>query len=409
VTASIRAVEPGEVRAFVESAMVPFLAGDADDCERRWRPMLDHAQAWAVDDGGRFAGNGATLRLELTLPGDPPPLTPVAGVTFVGVHPTHRRQGWLRRMMATMLADAVERGEPLAALYASEASIYGRFGFGVATRAARASVDAGRSGFAAAAPAVEVRLLPAADAQPAMEAVFDRARRRQVGQVSRPPGIWAANMVPPVEKVSEFHAVADGGYAVYRAERSDPQGGRDRLDVVDLCAEDRAVEAALWRFLLDVDLVKQVDAWVRPGGDEPLVHRLADPRALRTTAVIDFLWLRILDVASVLGCRGYRHPGRLVLDVAPAADGLGDGPVADPAAGRWVLDADPSGASARPARPGEDPDLRLGVAELSALVAGGAASTLAAAGRVVEARPGALAAADSVFGWRPAPFCTTDF
>ena len=127
-----------------------------------------------------------------------------------------------------------------------------------------------------------------------------------------------------------------------------------------------AVEAALWRFVLDLDLIGRVTALRRPL-DEPLRWRLADPRQLQVTHVEDRLYVRILDVPAAFAARGYRREGRLVFDVQslPAGDGKPD---ATP--GRWVLDAGPDGATCRPARAGENADLRLGVTELGALYLG---------------------------------------
>ena len=123
----------------------------------------------------------------------------------------------------------------------------------------------------------------------------------------------------------------------------------------ELRAETPEVEAALWRFVLDLDLVEQVTALRRPV-DEPLRWRLANPRKLRLTASEDMLYLKILDVAAAFEARGYRSAGVLVLGVTPPPGA----PVsADPALGNWVLDAGPDGAACRRASTGEEPDLTI--------------------------------------------------
>jgi predicted acetyltransferase len=120
------------------------------------------------------------------------------------------------------------------------------------------------------------------------------------------------------------------------------------------------------------------------------------------------LYLRILDVPVALESRGYRRADRLVLDVRPLADAADSRP--DPAAGRWVLEAGPDGASCRPARTREDADLRMGLTELGALYLGGvASSTLASAGRVEELRSGSLDRADVLLATTPAPLTGTGF
>ena len=159
--------------------------------------------------------------------------------------------------------------------------------------------------------------------------------------------------------------------------------------------------------MLDLDLIGRVTAKRRPV-DEPLRWRLADPRHLRMVGLDDRLYIRLLDVPAALEARGYRREGRLVLDVVPPRDTLDGQP--DVAPGRWVLDAGPDGASCRAARAGEDADLRLGVTELGALYLGGfPASSLAAAGRVSELRPGGLDRADGLLATWPAPLTVTGF
>ena len=141
--------------------------------------------------------------------------------------------------------------------------------------------------------------------------------------------------------------------------------------------------------------------------DDPLRWRLADPRQLRVTASDDELWVCVLDTAAALQARGYERAGRLVLDIAPPATPVAG--ISKSTIGRWVLEAGPDGASCRPAG-GEQCDLRMGLADLGALYMGGVrASTLAAAGRVHEERPGALAVADTVFMTTREPFCGTGF
>jgi predicted acetyltransferase len=150
-----------------------------------------------------------------------------------------------------------------------------------------------------------------------------------------------------------------------------------------------------------------VSAWKRPL-DEPLRWRLADQRQLRVTDMIDWLHVRILDVPAALQARGYRREGRLVLDVLPPTDDL-DGQ-ADAAPGRWVLEAGPAGASCRAARGGEEPELRMKVADLGAVYLGGfSPSLLAAAGRIEELRPGSLDRADALLATTPAPLTGTGF
>jgi predicted acetyltransferase len=424
----VRLIDADEIGAWTRSASVPFLRpAQTDELRARWdahwRPHLEVDRTWAVAERGRFVGNANVFSRTVTLPaapGRPCAAVPVAAISGVGVHPTHRRQGLLRRLMAAMLDDARRRGEAVAALTASQAAIYGRFGFAPATSAATTVIDTARSAFAGPAPERAIDLLEPAEAAKVLPGLFDAATAAEPGHISRTDAVWAARIADdPDDRLgasARWYATCPDGYAVWRTEavRTGPgDEGLGRVLLEEVVAADPRTEAALWRFVADLDLVCEVVADKARPGDDPIRHRLADPRALRTVAVSDFLWLRVLDTPAALSARGYLRSGRLVLDVrAPAATPTGpdgvDGP--DPAAGVWVLETGPDGATCRPARPGEGPDLVLGVAELSVLLAGGGhASVLAAAGRVDEVRPGAAGEADDLFASRPAPMCITEF
>ena len=412
--------------AWGESVSLPFLSPVATDADRsrleRWAPMVEVERCWAVVDNGRFVGNSGTLTRTITLPAGPDgicPAVPFAAVTAVGVHPTHRRRGLLRRLMGAMLADARQRGEVLAGLQASQSIIYGRFGYGWAVSSARHAIDPRHSAFAVPAPGVDIDLLVGDDAAKVVPAVFERARRRSPGQTERTETVWNVEVFSDhADERGKASATAwlvcEGGVAGYRAEpieNRDDLGG-SRLVVRDLLGETPEIEAALWRFLLDIDLVNEVVGLHRPPED-PIRHRLADPRRMRTEAVGDFMWLRILDVPGALTARGYLTEGRLVFDVTapPATPGGADGADApDPAVGRWVLEAGPDGSSCRAAGAGDSTDLTLGVTELSSLLAAEVkASTLAASGRIREERPGRLAAADALFASGRVPCSLTGF
>ncbi len=418
--AVVRRLRPGEEPAFRRSVQVPFLepfAGDPDQVtdHEMWAATFEPGRAWVVDDGGRFAGNAAIDSLDVTLPaatGRPCPTTPMAGVTAVGVHPTHRRRGLLSQLMAAMHDDARERGEAVAGLEASESIIYGRFGYGLAATVAEYSIESRASAFAVAAPAVDLALVDKDEALKVLPEIFDRQRRTRAGEINRGPGHWNQLLADrPHHRrgaSARFHAVCDEGYVLYRAGRDTNvfRGKRADLVVEELRGTSPEVEAALWRFVFDVDLIGRVTV-VRGPVDEPLRWRMADPRQLRTVGIEDRLYVRVLDPGAAFEARGYQAEGRLVLDVlAPTVPDTG----ADAAPGRWVLEAGPEGASCRRARRGEDPDLRLGLPALGTLYMGGfPASQLASGGRVEELRAGGLSMADRLLTTRPAPRSGTGF
>src|SRR6185503_18593563 len=99
------------------------------------------SRALAAYDGDEPVALTGAYRFDLSIPGGE---LPCAGVTWVGVIPTHRRRGILRDLMRRELEDVHSWGEPIAALWASEAAIYGRFGYGHAAPNGQAKSDRAR-------------------------------------------------------------------------------------------------------------------------------------------------------------------------------------------------------------------------------------------------------------------------
>ncbi len=400
--------------------MVPFLEPFAGDPEQvadfdLWASNSELERSWVVDSGDRFSGNSAIQSLNVTVPaarGEVCLTVPMAGVTAVGVHPTHRRQGLLRELMKAMHDDARERGEPLAGLEASESIIYGRFGYGLAADLAEYSLDTRASAFTVPPPDLDLILLDKEEAADVLPQMFDRLRRTRAAEVNRSPAYWTQVLADQPHHrdglSARFHAVCNEGYVLYRASRDANvfRGDRVRVVVEELRGSTPEVEAGLWRFVLDLDLVGRVTV-KRCAVDEPLRWRLADPRQLRSEGIEDRLYLRILDTAAAFEARGYQAEGRLVLDVRPPAQSEGSN---DEGPGRWVLEVGPEGASCRRARIGEEADLRLDLAALGSLYMGGTpASLLAAARRVEELKAGSLAVADHLLITRPSPRSGTGF
>jgi predicted acetyltransferase len=419
MSAIVRRLTEGEEGAFVRSAMVPFLVpvtGDPDNTSEidQWAARIEAARAWVVEDRGRMVGNAAIHSMDVTVPASPGeacPVIPMAGVTAVGVHPTHRRRGLLRQMMATMLQDARTRGEAIACLIASESSIYGRFGFGHASDVTELRIDSRSAEFIAPPPAVIVQLAERDEAVKVLPGLFDEQRRLRAGEPNRDSQRWDSILTDRARDrgagLGSFYGLAEQGYIRYRAHQANiGRAERAGLVVEELRGLTPDVEAALWRFVLDIDLVGEVVFKRRPV-DEPFRWRLRDSRQLRTVSVDDELYVRVLDVPAAFGARGYRAAGQLVFEVLPPEAGEG---AADPAPGRWVLECGPDGASCRAARAGEHTDLRLGMAALGSLYLGGfRASQLAAAGLVEEVRSGSLDRADTILATAPAPTTTTGF
>ncbi|ARF79480.1 GNAT family N-acetyltransferase [Kitasatospora aureofaciens] len=366
-----------------------------------WSAVEPDRGVLAVAEDGRPVGTAAAYSFELTLPGGA--VVPVSGVSNVGVLPTHRRRGVLTAMMRHQLAGLRARGEFLSVLLASEAPIYGRFGYGPATytgnlKVARtgAALDLPRArGTAADAPdRGTVEVLRRADCGDLLEELYDRYRRAQPGALSRPPRWWALGAgQPPVSRAPRYVAVhrdADGhpdGYATYTVDG-------ETLKVDETITVDDAVTTALVRFLLAHDLVTQVLFKHFPPG-HPLRWQLVDFRAAEASYDTDWLWVRLLDVPQALTARGWSADGELVLDV--------DDPFLGERA-RHLLTVRDGKAECVPTD--REPDLSLDVRDLGSVYLGGTApSTLVRAGHVRAHRPEAAALADALFRAERAPHC----
>lgn len=406
---TVRSITADEVDEFIRVDSAAFGSVPTAEELARMTAAVEVGRSIAAFDGAKMCGTAGAFSFELTLPGGA--LPPVAGVSWVGVAPTHRRRGALTTMMRHQLAEVRERGEPAAVLLASEAPIYGRFGYGLATQARSVKIATAHAPYRPdVAVAGGVRLLDGDDDArlAVLGQVFDEARRLQPGELPRSDAWWRRRAAEPTPGRSRFDAVHEGpdgavdGFATYYVKNDWSSGmPNSQLAVRDLCAVTGDARVALWRFLLDVDLVREVSFWNLDPND-PLPWLLADSRQLQTTLVADHLWLRPLDVAALLGARTYEGEGTLVLEVHD--------PLFAEVGGRFRLEVDATGAATCERAPDREPDVTLGVAVLGALVLGGGVpSVLAAAGWLAPASPGALALADRLLPTARAPWSTTRF
>ena len=401
---TIRPIGAGDLPGFLRADEYGF--GYRHDYE----PHMEWAGAEldrtvAAFDGDQIVGTGRNYSLELTLPGGA--IIPASGVSWISVRPTHRRQGILRSMMEYLLDESARREDPVSMLTASEGGIYGRFGFGVATRVLGLRLARSGAVFTTPVTAGRVRLVEPEESAKVAPELFERVRAARTGAVSRPSFWWPGEWVPKEHAKNRFDVIyeLDGrvdGYAVYNVEGTWGEGFSEKTVAVhDLIAATPEAEAALWQYLCGIDLVTWISHWnVAP--DTELPWRLADSRQVRTRSFRDWLWLRPVDTPAFLATRRYPIDGRLVLEVEDEMrpDGA--------AAGRFVLAGGPDAASCHPTDAA--PELRLGVAALGAISLGGVtASSLARAGHIEELVPGALARADRMFAADRAPFSLTWF
>jgi predicted acetyltransferase len=404
---------------FGELTRVPTLAfgqvWPAEGLEHE-RKLIEFDRTIAALDGKQMVGSASSHSVRLTVPGGS---AAAAGITLVSVLPTYRRRGILTSLMDWLLADAARRGEALAILFATEASIYARFGFGMASMHQRLRFSRGEGKLAAgpesagtAAAATRAPRLREAEplaARTDLASVFDAVLPCQPGTLARDARWWDHILGdPPVMRPSGFSPLrciiaedeaGPRGYALYRTQLTwgEDQLAAGTLRIRELTATDPAATAALWADLLSRDLTSEVIAQMRPI-DDPVLAMLADPRRARP-APADGLWLRLVDLRAALCQRRYSAAIDLVLEVSDQA--------LDSNAGRWRLrtGGPDSGEPAACDRTGDPADLRLSVQALGAGFLGAPrVGQLAAAGQIAELTPGSLARLGTAMSWERAPF-----
>ena len=378
-------------------------------------PLADH-RGWAGHEldrtaaafaEGEIVATGRNYSLELTLPGGA--IVPAGGVSWITTRPTHRRRGLLTQLMTHFIHDSRDRGEPVSMLTASEGGIYGRFGYGIAARTVAVAVDTTATLTRTSSDGERLRFVEAEEAGVVAKDLFDRVRRGRVGAVSRPEPWWGDEWAPQdwVDARRRFDVVyeVDGrveGHVLYSVSGEWPHGiSQQVVTVRDLVASTADAEAALWSFLLELDLISEVRAPHAPL-DSSLPWRLSDQRQFRTESLRDGLWVRPIDTARLLAARTYGATGGLVIEVADPSLHL------EESAGTFRLVVDADGVSCD--RTEQDADLSMTVDGLGAILLGGVApSVLARAGRIVPANDSALDLADVLFRAEHEPFPFTWF
>ncbi len=357
--------------------------------------LVDPTRFYGTYDGDTAVATGGSFALEMTVPGGP---RPVAGITWIGVLPTHRRRGLLTALMRRILDDLHTAGESVAMLWASEGAIYQRFGFGPAAWDVALTVPS-KAAFNRPVAATGLRLTTPDAA--VLAPVYAAVAGKTPGWSARDQAWWAYRLYDPEHQRSGASALlavlADGpsgveGYALYATKQDWSVGpSKATVHVREVVGRDAETKARLWRYLLDLDLMITVASGIT-GADDTIVHLLAEPRAA-LPRLKDNLWARLVDVPAALAGRSYASEVDLVLEVADD--------VCPWNAGRWRLTGGPTGATC--AATSDAADLQVHSRDLGAAYLGGTSLTArAAAGHVVEVTPGALAAAALAFGW-PGP------
>jgi predicted acetyltransferase len=387
------------------AALTHYFGRDKPDEQwvERWLKNFELERMHAAFDGDAIVGGAGAFTFRMTVPGD---VLPTAGVTVVGVLPTHRRRGILRAMMRAQLDDVHERGEPLAVLWASEETIYGRYGYGLASLSLQLDIPRTHGAFR---PGVEqvggVRLVDAAEAAKLLPPVYEAVRRATPGTYERAQAWWEERTLvdlaefrfgagPKIYAVLEVDGVVQA-YAVYRLNVSFGNLGLEtKVQTQEVIGMTPPATASIRRYLLDVDWTQTVVARLL-AVDHPLVLLLARVNLSRPT-ISDGLWLRLVDVGAALSGRSYAGDGAVVLDVRDQ--------FCEWNAGRWRVEGGEAG------RTDAEVDLALDVADLGSVYLGGFTfRELWRAGQVEERREGGLDRADDLFRTDVAPWCPEIF
>jgi predicted acetyltransferase len=370
---------------------------------QRFVDLMTLERMHAAWTNGSIVGGAGAFAFNLSVPGGD---LPTAGATVVGVTPTHRRQGVMRALLRAQLDAAHERGEPLAALWASEETIYGRFGYGLAASCGEITLAHEHTAFAqpferAGTP----RLIEVDEALEVIPPVFDRVRALWPGMFSRNRTWWEQRETSDPEErrdgagpkrwvVYERDGAIEG-YAQYRHKMGFEQGvTTGELRVVEALAATPEAMRDLWAYLLAIDWIATVKSFLLPP-DHPIFLLLAKPRRLRYR-MGDGIWVRLVDIEAALSGRTYSSDASIVFEVADEFCPWNEG--------RWKLEGGVA------SRTDASPDLELPVQSLGSAFLGGISfAELERAGRLVEAKEGAVGRADALFRWDRHPWCPEIF
>ncbi len=369
------------------------------------RPHFDLSRSLAVFEGSNIIGGCQCHQLEMSIPGG---TSAVGGVSNVAVQPTHTRQGVMSRMMRRQFDDMHEWGEPLAALFASEGAIYGRFGYGVGTQFESWRIERPYNSYARKIETPgRIVFVDPDDIVRDLPEVYRRSSVGRPGVFPKPPHKWDEESRAPDARDPQprVRGRGRGGlfYAAYK-ENGNIDGyvsyrsNRPTITINELMAVTREAYAALWRFCFDIDLMGVTETIKRPL-DDPLPWMLVDPRRLQRT-IRDGVWIRVVDAAAALAQRRYAEPGSLTLEVRDSICSWNNG--------CFKLQGDPEGASCAVAA--GSPDITIDIAALASVYLGTVSfSSMHAAGLADEHTPHALHRADRMFAVSLQPWTPFNF
>ncbi len=406
MTIDIRRSGGEDMKRFLTVCESAFGEGAAEEDVARFSRLLPADRTWAAWDGGDMVGTAGSYPFHLAIPGG---TIPASGVTMVGVLPSHTRRGILTEMMKETLEHARAGGESVGVLWASEGSIYGRYGYGVATKQSRIEADVKVAWRDSSPPRGRVRLVPPLEAIPELSDVYERIHTISPGTAARSEDWWRYHRLddnaqsrgragPLFCALLELDGRTEG-YALYRVEQEWASGfANSTLRVAEALGGTPEATREIWRFLFKIDLVARVEGWWLPI-DHPLFLMVAEPRRLKV-GVTDALWLRLVDARAALSERSYGAEDRIVIELTdrllPGNEGV------------WALDTRAGDPVIE--RVSEEADVALDISDLGSLFLGGfTTSDLLKAGLGEAKSEGAAARMDALFGTPTAPFCPEIF
>ncbi len=402
----LRTITEEEYEAWQGVMAVAFSWDPRPEEKEIWRSRTEFDRSLGAFDGKEMVGTSGAQTLQMVVPGGD--AVSFAGITAVSVSPTHRRRGVLRAMMRWLFEDSRGRGEPFAALWAAESSIYGRFGFGTAIEGGSLTLSRSHAQLRdQSASSGRVRMMTAEEAKVVIPEVYPQATARIPGTILRAEADWRSYFFDPEYwregATSARYAVYEvggraRGFVCFRAKENwDGDIPGHELQVDDLQAVDADAYLALYRFCFGIDLVKTIKVRNRRA-HEPVLQLLVDPRRCQRL-LLDRIWLRIVDVPAALSARRYAVAGEIVLQVRDPAL-----PEVD---GRYLLRGGPDGAECSATE--REPDLAIDSADLAAAYLGDSRlPQLGWLGRVAG-EPEAISRAHLMLQWPEQPWCTVGF
>lgn len=399
----VRQMREDELTTFFKTTGAAFGDTLPDEEVAHYTKVTEIERCVCAVDRNEMVGTATAITYEMTVPGG---AVAAAGVTAVGVLPTHRRRGALTNMMRFQIDAIHDRGEPVAILWSSEANIYRRYGYGLASMQAMIDIERDRAVFRRASARVgRTRLVDSDEAARIFPEVYDRVRLSTPGMVTRSSLWWKHHVLLDVRKNRSggppmWRAVVEvegrpEAYALYRVHQTWDQGSPvGYLEAVEVMATDPDAMQEVWRFLFGVDLVARIKADWLPA-DHPLLLMVTEPSRLRFR-LQDALFLRLIDVGRALEARSYRTEDTLTFEVRDNFCPWNEG--------RWELHTHPEGSTTT--RTSREADLVLDAEDLGSVYLGAFTfGHLLMSSRVEEATPGAVRRADAMFVTERAPWC----